>query len=147
MSYRHVLFATDFAPDALVAARKAENIAKKYQARLSVIHVVEYFPLDPSAEMGIPVQFDMEQVLIDTARRHMTELLHKLEMSDVAHWIEIGATRSEILRVAEREQVDLIVLGSHGRHGLGLILGSTANSVLHHAQCDVLAVRLSRDKA
>ncbi|MEO1899758.1 MAG: universal stress protein, partial [Methylococcales bacterium] len=40
---------------------------------------------------------------------------------------------------------DLIVVGSHGRHGLALLLGSTANGVLHHAVCDVLAVRLSDD--
>ncbi len=40
---------------------------------------------------------------------------------------------------------DLIVLGTHGRHGLGLILGSTANGVLHGASCDVLAVRIDND--
>ncbi|MDH4274045.1 MAG: universal stress protein [Gammaproteobacteria bacterium] len=146
MSYQRVLFATDFAPDAIVAARKALDIVQKYQAKLSILHVVEYFPLDPSAEMGLPVQFDMEQVLIDAARRHMSELLNALGMPETPHWIEIGSTKTEILRVAERERVDLIVLGSHGRHGLGLLLGSTANAVLHHARCDVLAVRLAAKK-
>jgi universal stress protein A len=52
----------------------------------------------------------------------------------------------EIVSIAEREQVDLIVLGSHGRHGLALLLGSTANSVLHNASCDVMAVRLRDDE-
>lgn len=142
MSYRHVLFATDFSPETQPAVQKAVEFAQKFQARLSVIHVVEYFPLDPSAEMGVPVQFDMEQVLIDNARRRMAELLKTLPIQNVAHWIESGSTKSEILRIAEREDVDLIVVGSHGRHGLGLLLGSTANAVLHHAKCDVLAVRL-----
>jgi universal stress protein A len=46
-------------------------------------------------------------------------------------------------RVAEEQQVDLVVTGSHGRHGLALILGSTANAILHGAKCDVLAVRIT----
>jgi universal stress protein A len=53
-----------------------------------------------------------------------------------------GNTRREILRVAEENGVDLIVLGSHGRQGIQLLLGSTANAVLHGAPCDVLAVRV-----
>ena len=47
-----------------------------------------------------------------------------------------------IINIADQEKVDLIIVGSHGRHGLALLLGSTANSVLHHAKCDVMAVRL-----
>ena len=47
-------------------------------------------------------------------------------------------------RVAEEQSCDLIVVGSHGRHGLALLLGSTANDVLHGAPCDVIAVRLGK---
>ncbi|MEJ2344256.1 MAG: universal stress protein, partial [Gammaproteobacteria bacterium] len=47
-----------------------------------------------------------------------------------------------ILDTAKEQQVDLIVLGSHGRHGIGRLLGSTADNILHHADCDVLAVRI-----
>ena len=46
------------------------------------------------------------------------------------------------LKLAEEQSVDLIIIGSHGRHGLALLLGSTANAVLHHAKIDVLAVRV-----
>lgn len=46
------------------------------------------------------------------------------------------------MRIAEENNVDLIVVGSHGRKGIKMLLGSTANAVLHHAGCDVLAVRL-----
>jgi universal stress protein A len=48
-------------------------------------------------------------------------------------------------RMAKEEDVDLIIVGSHGRHGLALIFGSTSNSVLHGAPCDVLAVRIAED--
>ena len=54
----------------------------------------------------------------------------------------MGSPKTEIVRVANENKVDLIIVGSHGRHGLALLLGSTANGVLHHATCDVLAVRL-----
>jgi len=54
----------------------------------------------------------------------------------------MGSPKTEIIRVAQENGVDLIVVGSHGRHGLALLLGSTANGVLHYAPCDVLAVRL-----
>jgi len=60
-------------------------------------------------------------------------------------WMVWGAPKQEIVQLAEREQVDLIVVGSHGRHGLSLLLGSTANSVLHYAKCDVMAIRLLDD--
>ena len=53
-----------------------------------------------------------------------------------------GKPEVEIIRIANQESVDLIIVGSHGRHGLALLLGSTASGVLHHAQCDVLAIRL-----
>jgi len=47
--------------------------------------------------------------------------------------------------MAETQQMDLIVVGSHGRHGLALVFGSTSSSVLHGASCDVLAVRIAND--
>ena len=53
-----------------------------------------------------------------------------------------GLPKQEIIAFANEQQTDLIVLGSHGRHGLALLLGSTVNAVLHHAICDVMAVRL-----
>jgi universal stress protein A len=54
----------------------------------------------------------------------------------------IGKPAAEIKLLAEELKAGLIVIGSHGRHGLGMILGSTANGVLHGASCDVLAVRI-----
>jgi universal stress protein A len=56
--------------------------------------------------------------------------------------VEFGNTKSEILRVAKDEAVDLIVLGSRERHGLAILVNFTEDTVLHAAHCDVLAVRL-----
>jgi universal stress protein A len=57
--------------------------------------------------------------------------------------VPIGHISSEILAFAENEHVDLIITGSHGVHGLQLLLGSTSNAILHGAKCDVLAVRFT----
>lgn len=56
--------------------------------------------------------------------------------------VKIGSAKFVILEEAERINADLIIVGSHGRHGIRVILGSTANGVLHGAKCDALAVRL-----
>ena len=66
------------------------------------------------------------------------------EVADHAMKLAFGHPRQEIHRVTEEQSCDLIVVGSHGRHGLALLLGSTANDVLHGAPCDVIAVRLGK---
>ncbi len=60
--------------------------------------------------------------------------------------VVVGMPDTEIHRFADEHNVDLIVVGSHGRHGFALLLGSTSTGVLHGAQCDVLAVRVGKKK-
>jgi universal stress protein A len=79
------------------------------------------------------------------AKKRLHKLAVELSVSEDNVWLEMGSPKAEIVRVAEENKVDLIVVGSHGRHGLALLLGSTANGVLHHTRCDVLAVRLQDD--
>jgi universal stress protein A len=66
----------------------------------------------------------------------------ELGVGPTCRWMVWGVPGPEIVRLAEEEDIDLVIVGSHGRHGLALLLGSTANSVLHHTKCDVMAVRL-----
>lgn len=79
------------------------------------------------------------------AKRQLTKMAVDFDIAEKNQIMEIGSPKLEIVRIAKEIQADLIVVGSHGRHGLALLLGSTANGVLHHAVCDVLAVRLSDD--
>ena len=58
----------------------------------------------------------------------------------------LGRPEVEIHTKAEEIGADLIVVGSHGRYGLALLMGSTANGVLHGATCDVLAVRVGETR-
>jgi len=143
-SYSHLLVATDFSADGEVVIERAAMIAKHCEARLSIIHVVEFSPLDYGGEQILPVEIDVEKELADRARVTICELAERFGIAEGDQYVETGSTRTEILRVARERSVDLIVVGSHGRRGLALLLGSTANAVLHGAPCDVLAVRVGK---
>ena len=91
----------------------------------------------------------LQQQQFDQAKEKFEALKHKylknhdrpINLGD-CH-LTYGQPRQEIHTLAKAQECDLIVVGSHGRHGLALLLGSTANDVLHGAPCDVLAVRLA----
>ena len=144
--YKHILLAADFFDHGGQGAEKAKRIAEQNQAQLSLVHVVDNLPItDPAYGPMIPFDVDLTQELIEATKKRLAELGEKLGVPAERQWLEMGSPKLEIVRVAAENQVDLIVVGSHGRHGLALLLGSTANGVLHHAQCDVLAVRLADD--
>ncbi len=144
-NYKHVLLAVDFSEHGNDVAKKAREIADRNQAPLSVVHVVDNLPITDAAYGPIPFDVDWTQELLDAAKKHLTKFAGELGVPEERQWLEMGSPKLEIVRVAEENNVDLIVVGSHGRHGLALLLGSTANGVLHHAKCDVLAVRLKND--
>lgn len=138
--YKHILFATDLTEDTDFIINKVQNMRQLTQARLSSVHVVEPLPGYSYAYLGIE---DIEGQLINEARTALVKLGEKLSIDVKDQWIEVGPTKSKILDIAEKIKADLIICGSHGRHGLSLLLGSTANAILHGAKCDVLTVRLA----
>ncbi|MCP5159020.1 MAG: universal stress protein [Gammaproteobacteria bacterium] len=144
--YQHILFATDFSDAAQQVGKRAWEIAQKYGAQLSLLHVVE----DVNISLGggyelLPVLPDLpDEALLQEARTALGDLARRLGLGeDTQLWVVSAlSTKEGILGAAREHNVDLIVVGSHGRHGLALLLGSTANAVLHSAPCDVLAVRI-----
>jgi len=141
-AYQHLLLAVDFAPETESVVERARQLREECGARLSLLHVVEYLPMAYSGDLVLPDDFDLEQELLEVAKKQMSALGERLGVPEAERHIEIGGTGHTILRVADELAVDLIVLGSHGRHGLAVLLGSTARSVLNGAKCDVLAVRI-----
>jgi universal stress protein A len=83
-----------------------------------------------------------EEELVKNAEQSLKTLQQEHGIPDAERLVLSGSPKHEIVRFAEEQNVDLIVIGSHGRHGIGRLLGSTAYPVLHHASCDVLAVRI-----
>lgn len=142
-SYKHILLAVDFFDQHQVVSDRAKDLAEKYHAKLSVVHVVDTLPItDPAYEMMMPFDLDLTSEFINSAKKKLAALAIQLNVSESDMHLETGSPKQEIIRIAEEMKADLIVIGSHGRHGLALLLGSTANGVLHYAACDVLAVRL-----
>ncbi len=142
-NYNHILLAVDLSPTSQQVAIKAQHLAALNQAKLSIIHVVEIIPMiDINYETVSPFTSELNQILISNAEKNLSFFVSELKLTPEEQLLEQGDPRDEIIRVAKENQVDLIVIGSHGRHGLSLLLGSTANAILHHAVCDVLAVRL-----
>jgi len=141
-NYKHILLAVDFSDHGDEVAKTAVRLAAQNEAKLSVVHVVDNLPITDPTYSSIPFDVDFSQEMLDNAKTRLTKFANQLEIPEDRQWLEIGSPKLEIVRIAEENQVDLIVIGSHGRHGLALLLGSTANGVLHHAHCDVLAVRL-----
>ena len=137
--YKRVLFATDFDEVGISAAYKAKKIADENGADLILVHVVE--PIPAYAYPGFAGFAEVELSIREQAEKELNELGEKLGVDAKHRFIEFGSTKNEILKVAQEKQIDLIVTGSHGKHGLSLLLGSTASAILHGAQCDVLIVR------
>ncbi|PPK68610.1 universal stress protein A [Methylobacter tundripaludum] len=145
-SYKHILLAADFSEHGEAVADRAKDLAGKYQAKLGIVHVMDNLLIaDAAYGSTIPFDLDLTAELMTAAKKRLANLAERLNIAEDCRWLETGSPKLEIIRVAEENNADLIVVGSHGRHGFALLLGSTANGVLHHARCDVLAVRLYDD--
>lgn len=145
--YERILVALDFSSVAEKLMARARRMTEQFQAQPLLLHVVEYIPpLDPSGDMMSAPLWDVdEQELVKAAERKLTALAEQQGLSDCRREVLIGSAKREIAKCAADWQCDLIIIGSHGRQGIGRLLGSTAVGVLHRAHCDVLAVRAEED--
>jgi universal stress protein A len=141
-AYKHILVALDLSNEALQVAERGQDLAAHYGAKLSLIHVVEPVIVDNSYDLMTSLPAELDDSLLERARKFLAIISNQLNLGEVGHIVTLGSTRSEIFRVAQEQAMDLIVIGTHGRHGVGLLLGSTANAILHGTPCDVHAVRI-----
>ena len=144
MPYEHILVAVDLTDECDPVINRASESAKANGAKLSLIHIVE--PMAMAFGGDVPMDLSqLQQQQFDQAKDRLERLIAKYPQlhKDYCH-LNYGQPRQEIHALAKAQNCDLIVVGSHGRHGLALLLGSTANDVLHGAPCDVLAVSLKK---
>ena len=141
-NYKHVLLAVELDPACDGSpVLKAAAFAKECNAKLTVVHAIEHMS-SYGAAYGVAAGADIEEMLLTNAQEAMEKLGVKLGVDVADQMIKVGPAATVILDEADHKDVDLIVVGSHGRHGIRLLLGSTANAVLHGAKVDVLAVRV-----
>ena len=146
MSYKHILVAVDLTEECDPVVKKARNLAEATGAKLSLVHIVE--PMAMAFGGDVPMDLSqLQQQQFDQAKDRLNLLLGKYGMSAEDAHLTYGQPRQEIHQMAKDQGCDLIVVGSHGRHGLKLLLGSTSNDVLHGAPCDMLAVSLKKPDA
>jgi len=141
-----ILLPTDFSENAGHAIRYATSLARQFGASIICLHVIE--PVLPSVGYTgltepLPMS-DLSEQLEEAAIQELPKVAGSNVFSDISveEIISHGDASTEIVRVAKERAVDLIVIASHGRTGLGRILfGSTAESVVRHASCPVLVVK------
>lgn len=140
--YKHMLIALDLSGGYEYIIGRALRLAGD-STKISLIYVQEpiIYPDGLIASAPLPIQEQM----IESSQQVFEEISEKYAIKG-QRFIENGRAATEIHKIAADNKVDLIVVGSHGRHGLQLLLGSTANAVLHDATCDVLAVRVGKKK-
>lgn len=142
-TYENILLAVDLGGGTKEVAERARQLAQLHGARISVLHVVEYIPVEPMGEAILPA-VNLEDELVKTARLRLADLLSEMGMEVSDHEVVVGSVKSEIVRRAQDMHADLIVIGSHERHGLGVLLNFAEDTVLHASPCDVLAVRIRK---
>jgi universal stress protein A len=137
--YKKILLVVDLSDDSQIIGERAKAIAEG--ADITLLHVVEYVPVEPMGEALLPT-VQIESELVARARTKLGELAQKLGLQNSRQLVATGSIKAEIIRTAQRVACDLIVLGSRERHGLAILLNFTEDTILHAAPCDVLAVRL-----
>ncbi|MEJ2528540.1 MAG: universal stress protein [Gammaproteobacteria bacterium] len=142
-TYKRILVALDLASDEPKVIEQAIELSRQNDAVLSLVHVVEHMASVYINETSFPEIPDIENRLTDTAAEKLAQTKQDYQILDAESYVRAGTAKHEIVDLAKEINADLIVIGSHGRRGLQLLLGSTANGILHLAACDVLAVRIS----
>ena len=141
--YSKILVAVDLSEDSAMVAKRAHSVAAGINAELHVIHVIE--PLSFAYGGDIPMDFSgIQDEIHQQASAQLKRFGETHEIPAERQHIVLGRPEVEIHSTAEEVGADLSVVGSHGRYGLALLMGSTANGVLHGASCDVLAVRVGK---
>ena len=140
-AYQQLLVAIDLSADSRAIAAKSAALALQWQARMRLLHVIEFVPVEPMSDALVPV-VQIDDQIVARSRLQLTELGASLGLPAEDCLVATGNVKSEILRQARALKADLIVLGCRERHGLSILVNLTEDTVLHGAPCDVLAMRM-----
>ncbi|MCP5092886.1 MAG: universal stress protein [Gammaproteobacteria bacterium] len=145
MTFKNILVAVDTTVDAEEVIKAAQEFAEGKKSTISVVTVVrplaDYYAHSYSL-VGDSTSKQLEAQAAEHTTAWLSDLTKRYGIDTSAVNVVVGKPAAEIRRLAEELSADLIVIGTHGRHGLGLMLGSTANAVLHGTPCNVLAVKV-----
>lgn len=142
MGYKHILLAVDLTEESKLVAEKAKDLADKYDAKITIMHVVpeltaSYYPF---ATASINLE-ELNRETKETAVKHVQQLADEIQVPHQNCQVEFGVAKHDIADYAKENGVDLIVIGSYKHQGVEMLISSTTNSVINHAECEVHLVR------
>lgn len=136
-----ILCPIDFSAPSRNALRYANEFAKAMNAKITVLHVIQPQPIAADVNVPyVPLEIELEK----NAREDLEHLVSKeVDKSVLVEQVlAFGLPSDCVIEQARKENVDLIILGTHGRSGISrLLMGSTAENVIRHATCPVLVVK------
>ena len=135
--YKHILIPTDFSAHSQRAAERAIGLGKIFNARLRVVHVVNYLP--PTFVTAQSEHTSAAQI-VERATAYLAEWANGVGLASAEQLVTTGSAGKEIVTTAKAGDIDLIVIGTSGEGGMKRLLGSTTRAVMHDAPCDVLSV-------
>jgi len=136
---KRILIAHDGSKTSEKALKKAFEIAGKFEASVTVISVVPELYLTELMEMD---RVRILETLTEEAKKSMQKIKAKTAGVRIKTLIKQGNPAEEVLRAAKAIKADLIITGSHGRHGAQrFLLGSVSSKIVDHAECSVLVVK------
>jgi universal stress protein A len=142
-NYKHILMAVDFTKSGEQVLAKALDIAERNNAKLSMLHVVEYMPPVDYLNNPMAIIWDVsDNEILEQAKKSLQKFSKQHNLKNVDLNVEFGRPKQVISQFVKDQQCDLVVMGSHGRHGISLLLGSTASAVLHAMPCDILTLKI-----
>jgi len=152
MAYLHILAAVAPLEEGEILLGRAQSLAQKLGARLSVLHVVEVaLPLNTfgagaltggADDLAVINQVEMTETLLQGAQKRIAALCEKCGIAGADISVRVGSHAAEIIAGAEELGADLIVVGHHLHHGWSGLFSHTEESVVHRSSCDVLSIAL-----
>lgn len=139
--YQHLLAAVVFDEAGLAVLDRARALAECFQARLSLVHVIEYTPIE-SGELLMTTPYDVTRQLEEEAREKLKSLCRERGMPEDAAHVCTGTVVTQVETLTQKLGVDLVVVGHQPRKGLAAWFSHTEDNLVHRAPCDVLALRL-----
>jgi universal stress protein A len=138
--YNHILVPTDLSENVNPAARQAKEIATLHDAKITLLHIINYLP-PGYVSVELPAEFASKEFLLEKAKKRMAEWADSQGLGDCEQIIETGQPKKIIVNLMEQKECDLVVLAPHDESGFTRFFGSVTNAVAQSAKSDVLIVR------
>jgi len=142
--YNKILVAIDLSGDSKNITDRALQIASGDASKISLVHVVEPIAAAYSMDAYAININELQQEAMTVAAQNLGKVAKELGIAGDNQHTLLGSPAIEIRNLGAELEADLIVIGSHGHSGWKILLGSTANKVLHGASCDVLTVLVGK---